>query len=91
MDTSIFINSEEQRRHLDMIHSLARQFGTTEDSVSVLYEGELLKLSGSARIRNFLPILTARLVREILTVNSLQRPTRHRSQSAMGEKRQTAA
>ena len=84
MDSEIFNNSEEQRRHQNMIDSLAKQFGTTVDTISVLYEGELRKLSVSARIRDYLPILTARIVRDTLTTNTLQYTANFTNQSAVG-------
>lgn len=91
MDTSIFINPEEQRRHQNMIDSLARQLDTTEDTISVLYEGELRKLSVSARIREFLPILTARLVRDSLMISIPQDSGSHEGHSTINSPRQTTA
>jgi hypothetical protein len=54
----------ERRQHSSAIHMLSVNSGLPEDSVQQLYESELKTLTEHARIRDFLPVLVVRRIRE---------------------------
>lgn len=56
----------EKRQHLSAIHLLAMDLGISEDTMRQQYEDELKALNEHARIRNFLPILVIKRIREKL-------------------------
>ncbi len=62
--TMLYENESEKRQHLSAIHVLASNFGLSEESVRILYERELEALVGRARIRDFLPVLALRRLKE---------------------------
>jgi len=48
------------------VHSIAHEIGVSEERIEEIYARELLKLKETARIREFLPLLTGRRVRDAL-------------------------
>lgn len=60
------LNEAERKRHLATIERLTEQCGIPRIEVGRRYEAELEKMLGSTRIRDFLPILIARKVRQDL-------------------------
>lgn len=56
----------EKRRHLSAIHLLAMDLGISEDTLRQQYEDELKMLKEHARIRDFLPILVIKRIKEKL-------------------------
>ena len=58
---------EERKLHLNVIDSLADQYGIDKATLREIYERQLEDLTGAgARIRTYLSVLTARRVREQL-------------------------
>jgi len=55
----------EKKRHRQAIVSLSEAMGLPLDQISEIYERELIILSRTASIRDFLPILVSRKVRHI--------------------------
>ncbi len=66
MNPMLYGNDKERAIHSDAIHTLARESGLPEVQVARIYEQALEKLKGSARVKEFLPLLTRRMVKENL-------------------------
>ena len=66
MGTAIYQNEKEHKQHLGTIHEIARMCGRPEDEVEKVYELELSKLMQVARLKDFVPVLTRRVVMENL-------------------------
>ena len=64
--TFLYENEVEEKLHLNAIQTLARETGISAEDVCLLYEAVLEKLKGHAKIKNFLPILVRREVKDIL-------------------------
>jgi len=62
---------EETTTHSVTIESLAQSEGIGLEDVRILYESVLEKMKREAVITDFLPILAARKVREILRIRGL--------------------
>lgn len=60
------LNEAERKKHLVTIEMLAQQSGAPMAEVVKLYREELERVMPSTRIRDFLPILVARKVRQDL-------------------------
>jgi Protein of unknown function (DUF3562) len=56
----------EEASHLKAMHSLADELHTPFDRVKQTYEVEFDRLQSGAKLRDYLPVLTARRVRETL-------------------------
>jgi hypothetical protein len=59
-------DSREHAKHLAMIHYLANELGLAEPEVGRIYEQEFGRLSAQAKVKNFLPLLVGRRVKESL-------------------------
>jgi hypothetical protein len=59
-------NEQEVLRHSGTVENLARSLGVRLDDVRSLYESVLAEMKRDAVIMDFLPILAARQVKEIL-------------------------
>ena len=59
-------NDADMLRHLNAMHSLEVQTGIPADEIANIYEPVLEALEAGARVKTFLPILTARKVKEII-------------------------
>ncbi len=67
MDTTLLYKNEmEGKLHLNAIQSLVRETGMPAEAVSSLYESVLARLKHHARIKEYLPILVSREVKDIL-------------------------
>lgn len=66
IDKSIYSSELDHQRHHQAICALANEFTLAEMDVATLYEEELRDLCTHARIRQYLLLLTARHVKEIL-------------------------
>lgn len=67
MNTTLFYENEtEGKIHLNAIQSLVRETGMSAEMVSPLYESVFARLRHHARIKEFLPILVSREVKDIL-------------------------
>lgn len=66
IDKSIYSSELDYQRHHQAICTLANEFNLTEMDVASLYEKELRDLCAHARVRQYLLLLTARHVKEIL-------------------------
>ena len=67
MDSTLYDNDKEQLRHHDAIQSLAHEYGVAEGIASEVYEEELRRLKAGARIKDYLPLLTGKHVKEVLS------------------------
>jgi hypothetical protein len=59
-------DNREHAKHLAMIHYLANELGLPEPEVGRIYEQEFGRLSAQARVKDFLPLLVGRRVRDSL-------------------------
>ena len=67
MTTGIVDGNEKERSlHRGAIHELARATGVPEREVGLIYQKELEKLEKSARVKDYLPVLTCRVVKDSL-------------------------
>lgn len=57
---------KERAAHAGTVHALAEECGLTDERVEAIYRAELLRLMETARIRDFLPVLTGRVVKRRL-------------------------
>ena len=60
------LNEVERKRHLATIERLTEQCGLPRIEVGKRYEAELERILVSTRVRDFLPILIARKIRQDL-------------------------
>lgn len=63
---SQYYNAVEQANHLKTMRALAEELHANFDVVKERYEGVFDRLQVGATVRDFLPVLTARYVREAL-------------------------
>ena len=63
---ALYDNDKERILHAGAIHDLSRESGLPEWEIGKMYEQELDKLKRSARVKDYLPVLTRRLVKETL-------------------------
>lgn len=63
---AIYDDDNERTLHSGVIHDLSRESGLPEWEIGRIYEQELDKLKRTARVKDFLPVLTRRLVIENL-------------------------
>ena len=61
-------DEKEKRQHINAIHSISRETGISEENVSLLYEEILERYRSDARIKDYLPILVSREVKEMLFI-----------------------
>ena len=59
-------DSRDQAKHLAAIHHLSVELGRSETEVGRLYEEEFMKLDAHAKVKDFLPVLVERQVKESL-------------------------
>ena len=64
--TLLYKNEAEEKLHRNAIQTLVRETRMPEDSVCSLYESVFARLKHHAKIKEFLPILVSREVKEIL-------------------------
>lgn len=75
----ITYNSElEHLQHSNAITSIAEQYHIKEILIRELYEDELKKLQLTAKLKNFLPVLATRHVKEMLYRSGLISPDSNR-------------
>lgn len=60
------LDETERKRHLTTIERLTEQCGVPRTEVGKRYEAELERILASTRVRDFLPILIARKIRQDL-------------------------
>jgi hypothetical protein len=60
------LNDVERKRHLATIERLTEQCGIPRTEIGRRYEAELERALGTTRVRDFLPILIARKVKQDL-------------------------
>ena len=58
--------SAEMDTHLAAIHEIGGRFGLPDEKVRPIYETELRRIGGGARIREFLPLIVSRIVKGVL-------------------------
>ena len=64
--TILYDNDKERAAHAGVIHDIAQRLGLPEREVGQIYEQELARVKQRARIKDFLPVLLGRAVRENL-------------------------
>lgn len=64
--TLLYENEAEEKLHRNSIQTLARETSIPEEALISLYESVFERLKSHARIKDFLPILVSREVKEIL-------------------------
>jgi hypothetical protein len=57
---------KERALHRGTLHQIAAESGLSDDKIEPLYEQVLGRLLRTARVKDFLPVLTGRLVKESL-------------------------
>ncbi|MFY9268790.1 MAG: DUF3562 domain-containing protein [Candidatus Manganitrophaceae bacterium] len=57
---------KEKARHQSAIRMLSRDLGIPAHEIGALYEGVLEELKRTARVKDYLPILASRQVRDLL-------------------------
>jgi hypothetical protein len=57
-------NPEEELLHTSIINSLAAQLHRPVDEVRGVYEGEIVRLKYTAKVKKFLHVIAARYARE---------------------------
>lgn len=70
VDSILDGEEKEYALHRGAIHELAQASGLPEGEVGQIYQRELEKLKKSARVRDYLLILTRRLVKDNLRHHS---------------------
>jgi hypothetical protein len=63
------LDEVERRKHLVSIEKLAQQSGVSQTEIGKLYAEELERVLDSTKIRDFLPILIERKVKQDLNKN----------------------
>jgi hypothetical protein len=66
MFETLLTDPKERAMHAGTVHALAQETGIPDEWVEVVYRGELVRLMKTARIRDFLPVLTGRVVKDQL-------------------------
>jgi hypothetical protein len=66
MAAVIFEDEKERKQHLGVIHEIAHLCGRPESEVERVYDLELSRLMKLARVKDYLPVLTRRVVLESL-------------------------
>ena len=62
----LYDNDKERILHSGAIHNLSRESGIPEREIGKIYEQELDKLKRTARVKDYLSVLTCRVVKENL-------------------------
>lgn len=65
-DNALYKDKRDLTLHRSVIHDLARESGLPEPVVTEIYEQNLSYLKKTARVKDYLPILTRRMVKENL-------------------------
>jgi len=63
---ALYDDDKERAVHSGAIHELSRESGLPEWEIGRIYEQELDKLKRAARVKDYLGVLTRRLVKETL-------------------------
>ncbi|MBA3007814.1 MAG: DUF3562 domain-containing protein [Proteobacteria bacterium] len=63
----LYANLSEKRIHDSAIRDLCAEFSKPEEFIRPLYEKSLIEMKKKARIKDFLPILACRRVRDLVT------------------------
>lgn len=72
----VALDETERRRHLATIEQLTQLCGVSRVEVGRLYEAELERVNSYSRIRDFLPILIARKIKQDLRAYRSPEPAR---------------
>jgi len=63
---NLYHSDKESQQHLKVIHAIAEQYRINEELIRSIYEDELRKLQLNAKLKQYLSVLVARHVKEIL-------------------------
>jgi Protein of unknown function (DUF3562) len=64
--TPEYVSTTEQASHIKAMYSLAEELHAPFEKVKQTYELEFGRLQSGAKLRDYLPVLTARRVRQAL-------------------------
>ena len=64
--TPVYASATEQASHVKAMYSLAEELHAPFERVKQAYELEFDRLQSGAKLRDYLPVLTARRVRQAL-------------------------
>lgn len=65
-DSALYENDKDIALHRGAIHDLSRESGLPESVIAEIYERNLSRLKKTARVKDYLLVLTRRMVRESL-------------------------
>lgn len=63
---ALYENEKELAMHRNAIHDLSRESGLPEQEIGKIYEQNLGDLKRTAKVKDFLLVLTRRMVKETL-------------------------
>lgn len=66
MTQPLYENDIELSRHRDTIDHLAKESGLPTWEISRIYEAELQRLKADAKVKDFLPVLIIRIVKDTI-------------------------
>jgi hypothetical protein len=72
MFETLITDPKERAQHEGSVHDLARESGLPEENVIAVYERALAQLRREARVTDFLPVLTRRVVKDSLRLKPLR-------------------
>jgi hypothetical protein len=72
-EIKLYEDDQEKQHHTHAVHILAENVSISEIELLELYENVLREYKRNVKIKNFLPILVAKKVRELLEVGKNQR------------------
>ncbi len=66
VDNTLYEDEKDLALHRSAIHDLSRESGLPEQEIGKIYEQNLSNLKRTARVKDYLLVLTHRLVKESL-------------------------
>jgi len=65
-DSALYENDKDHALHRGAIHELSRESGLPEPVIAEIYEQNLSRLKKTARVKDYLLVLTRHMVKESL-------------------------
>ena len=72
-ESKLYEDDQEKQHHIHAVHVLAENVSISEIELLELYENVLREYKRDVKIRNFLPMLVTKKVRELLEAEKNQR------------------
>ena len=66
MTEDLYDDDVEWNKHQDTIDHLAKESGMPVNEIGRIYEAELLRLKADARVKDYLPVLLIRKVKDTI-------------------------